>query len=309
VPSITFAAPPSGNIGTDNNPWIASGGNPLLRPFTSWNYDAAFEYYLGHTSFFSITGFHHSVDGFIQTNTFRFTDATHGVVQVTGPVNTGKGQISGIEFQGQTFFDFDGLPDWARGFGVQANVTYIKAKTQQFNGTSTNGIPNLSYFPITDQFNGVSKWNYNLVAMYERYGLSARLSYNGRSSFAASRQYRGDDLYLETAHPAGRLDLSLTYNVNDDWSLFGDWTNITRKTFRQTLSSARAGASRAEYVRYLRYDESTLSLGVRFKFGLASHAAPVAAPVLPPPPPPVVEAPPPAPPPPPPPPVAPERGD
>jgi TonB-dependent receptor len=309
VPSITFNAPPSGGIGTDNNPWIAHGGNPFLKPFTSWNYDAAFEYYFGRTSFFSITGFHHSVNGFIQTNTFRFTDPTHGVVEVTGPVNTGKGRISGVEFQGQTFFDWGFLPDWAQGFGVQANVTYIKARTQQFNGTSTNGIPNLSFFPITDQFNGVSKWNYNLVAMYEHYGLSARLSYNWRSSFAASRQYRGDDLYLETGHPAPRLDLSLNYNLTDNWTLFGDWTNITRKPYRQTFSSARAGAPRAEYIRYLRYDESTMSLGVRFKFGGQSRPAP--APVMAPPPP--VPPPPapveqPAPPPPPPPRPAPERG-
>jgi hypothetical protein len=146
--------------------------------------------------------------------------------------------------------------------------------------------------------------------MYERYGLSARLSYNGRSSFAATRQYRGDDLYLETAHPAGRLDLSLNYIITDNWTLFGDWTNITRKTFRQTFSSARAGAPRAEYVRYLRFDESTMSLGVRFKFGGQARpaTAPVMAPPPPPPPPAPVEAPAPQPAPPPPPPPAPERG-
>jgi iron complex outermembrane recepter protein len=256
----------------------------------------------------SLTGFHHDVDGFIQQSTFRFTDPALGVVQVTGPVNAGKGRITGLELQGQTFFDYGFLPDWARGFGVQANLTYIKAKTEQFNGTSTNGIPNLSFFPITDQLNGVSKWNYKLVGIYERYGFSARLSYSGRSKFAATRQYRGDDLYLETAHPAGRLDLSLNYNLNDSWTLFGDWTNITRRPFHQDFSSARAGAPRADYVRYLRYDESTLSAGVRFKFGGAPKAA---APLPPAPPPPVMQ--PPAPmeqpaPPPPPPPPAPERG-
>lgn len=321
VPSITFGAPPSGGTGTDENPWTAFGGNPLLKPFTSWNYDAAVEYYFAPAAFVSVTGFHHDVDGFIETNTFRFTDPTHGVVEVTGPVNAGKGKISGLELQGQTFFDFAFLPDWMRGFGVQANVTYIKAKTQQFNGTFTNGIPNLSFFPITDELNGVSKWNYNLVAMYERYGLSARLSYSGRSSFVAQHTYRdanpgfpgGSDLFIETAHPAGRLDLSLNYQLTDNWTLFGDWTNITRDPFRQDFSSARSGAPRAEYVRYLRYDESTLSAGVRFKFGgnkrpaaPASVYVPPPAPP-PPPPPPVVEQP--APPPPPPPPAPTERGE
>jgi iron complex outermembrane receptor protein len=319
VPSITFDAPPSGGAtGTQSDPWTAHGGNPFLKPFTSWNYDAAAEFYFGRTSFASITAFHHSINGFIQTNTFRFTDPTRGVVQVTAPTNTGSGHINGVELQGQTFFDWGGLPDWMSGFGVQANATYLDAKTAQFNGTFTNGIPNLSPQPITDQTFGVSKWNWNLVAMYEKYGLSARLSYNRRSSYRAQNTYRniGDptfnDQFIEIAHPAPRLDLSLNYTVNNTFTIFGDWTNITRTPFRQDFTSGRGGLTPAQYVRYLRYDESTLSLGLRIKFGGQAHAVP---PPPPPPPPPSPEvqqpAPPPPPPPapPPPPPAAPERGE
>ena len=101
--------------------------------------------------------------------------------------------------------------------------TYLDAKVQQDNGQG-----GLAYLPITDQLNGVSRWNYNLVGMYERDGFSARLTYSGRSSFAATRQYRGDDIYTETAHPAGRLDLSLNLNMFSNLTVFGDWTNITR---------------------------------------------------------------------------------
>jgi hypothetical protein len=140
-----------------------------------------------------------------------------------------------------------------------------------------------------DQLNGVSKWNYNLVGIYERYGLSARLTYNGRSSFRATRQFRGDDIYTETAHPAGRLDLSLNYELSDRFTLFGDWTNITRKTFRQDFTSARNGAPEAEFVRYRRFDESTLSLGARFKFNTGRGERVEAAPYVAPPAPPVVE--------------------
>lgn len=257
--------PPGGGplVGTDQNPRTGRGGNPFLSPFTSWNYDASLEYYFSRAGFASLSLFHRTLNGFIQTDTYRFTDPTLGVVQISGPVNSGKGRINGAEFQFQSFFDFDWLPDWAHGFGVQANVTYLKARTQQ-----PNGVPGqLEYFPITDPFNGVSRWNYNLAAFYERGGLSTRLSFNGRSSFAVTRQYRGDDIYTETAHPADRLDLSINYNVMRNLTIFGDWTNITRSPFRQDFSSARAGAPRAEYVRYLRYDESTLSLGIRFNFG------------------------------------------
>lgn len=261
-PALVLGAPPPGGVGTASAPFRARGGNPFLRPFTSLNFDAAAEFYFARTGFASVTGFHRSIKGFIQQNTFRVEDPRLGIIEISGPVNTGKGRITGVELQGQAFADFESLPDWARGFGVQANLTYLDAETQQ-----PDGMDGLSYQPITDQLNGVSKWNYNLVGIYERYGLAARLTYNGRSSFRATRQLRGDDIYTEIARPADRLDLSLNYDVAEQLTVFGDWTNITRKTFRQDFTSARNGAPEAEFIRYRRYDESTLSLGVRFRFG------------------------------------------
>jgi TonB-dependent receptor len=271
-PNLQVDAPSTqpGGIGTPGNPRTGRGGNPFLRPFTSWNFDAAAEYYFARTGFVSITAFHRSVKGFIQESTFDIDTGPApggiGILRITGPVNTGKGRITGVELQGQAFADFDWVPDWARGFGVQANLTYLDAKTQQNNGAG-----GLSYQPITDQLNGVSKWNYNLVGIYERGGLAARLTYNGRSSYRATQQFRGGgpftDVYTEIAHPADRLDLSLNYDVSKQLTIFGDWTNITEKTFRQDFTSGRNGAPLAEYIRYRRYDESTLSLGIRFRFG------------------------------------------
>lgn len=260
-PALVLGAPPPGGVGTPSDPFRASGGNPFLDPFTSWNFDLAAEYFFSPSGFVSLTGFHRRIDGFIQQNTFRVTDPTLGVIEISGPVNTGKGRITGFELQGQFFADFDNWPDWARGFGMQGNITYLDAETQQPDGRG-----GLTYQPITDQLNGVSKWNYNIVGIYERYGLSARLSYNDRSSYRATQQFRGDDIYTETARPAGRLDLSLSYALSEQFSLFADWTNITKKTFRQDFNSARNGAPDAEFIRYLRYDESTMSLGARFNF-------------------------------------------
>jgi TonB-dependent receptor len=258
-------------VGTPSNPYRGRGGNPFLEPFTSWNYDVAAEFYLGSTTFVSATAFHRDIDGFIQQSTFRFDDAQLGVIEITGPVNTGAGRISGVELQGQAFADFDRLPEWARGFGIQANLTYLDAETEQPSGP---GNAPLTFQPITDQLNGVSKWHYNLIGIYERYGFAARLTYNGRSEFRATRQYRtgGDfgefnDTYTEWAQPADRLDLSLNYDLNEAFTIFGDWTNITEEPFQQDFTSARNGAPEAEFVRYKRYDESTVSLGFRFRFG------------------------------------------
>lgn len=263
-PALVLAQAPQtpDGLGTPDQPRIGFGGNPFLSPFTSWNFDAAVEYYFTPSGFISLSGFHREVDGFFQSGNVDLEDTPVGYLRIFAPVNAGKGRITGVELQGQAFADFDSLPDWAQGFGVQVNVTYIDGKVEQPDGAG-----GFSLQPITDQLNGVSKWNANIVGIYERYGASVRLSYNDRSSFRATQQFRGDDIYTENARPAGRLDLSLSYNINDDFAIFGDWTNITREQFRQDFTSARNGEPEAEFIRYLRDDESTVSLGVRFRFG------------------------------------------
>ena len=104
--------------------------------------------------------------------------------------------------------------------------------------------------------------------MYEGGPLSARVSYNKRGNYLDRRDQRGDEeggFYREIANPPGRLDLSLNYNVFENATLFFDWTNILEDPFRVNFSSARAGAPRAEYVRFLRFEETTFSLGVRVR--------------------------------------------
>ena len=255
---ITFGAPPASGKGTDADPYGGGGGNPYLQPFSSVNYDASLEYYFSHTGFASLAVFHRDLDKFIINSTARFTDPNLGVVEINGPINSQKGRITGAEAQGQIFLDMFNLPDWTKGIGAQASLTYVDFALQQ-----TNASGGLSYQPYYDQLNGVSRWNYNIVGIYERGPVSARLTYNWRSKFPASYQNRGDDIYIETGHPAGRLDLSLQYRFLGDDSVFFDWTNITHTPFSQDESSARGGAPRAQFVRYLRYDESVLSLGVR----------------------------------------------
>jgi TonB-dependent receptor len=237
-----------------------SGGNPNLQPFTSDNYDAAVEYYFSRTGFVSVTGFRRDLFGFIQNRTQDLVDPLLGPIRITQPVNAGAGRIMGVEAQIQTFFDFAGLPDWASGFGVQANFTYLDTEIDS------------EVFPlgtfVKDRIIGVSDYTYNLVGLYERAGMSARLTYNGRSSFLDRRDLRnfaGGDLYLEEAYPAARLDFSLNYDVLENATIFFDWTNILQEPFRVDLSSARAGAPRAEYPRFNRYEETTFSLGLRFR--------------------------------------------
>ena len=230
-------------------------GNPNLRPFTSNNYDASLEWYFTRTGFVSAAVFRRDLNGFIQNREFRFTDPALGAVRITTPLNTGRGRIDGIEVQGQTFFDF--LPAPFDGLGIQANYTLMDAKTDFFD----TGVA------VRDRILGVSRWSYLLTGLYEKGPVSARLSYFKRSSSDDSRQYRSDDFYKQYDNYPGRLDASVNLNFHPRATLFADWTNILARPFTRYLSSARNGAPRAEFVNLYRYEETTFSVGLRFRIG------------------------------------------
>jgi TonB-dependent receptor len=256
-----------------------STGNPFLRPFTSNNYDFSAEYYFSRTGLAALALFRKDLNGFIQPNTVEYEDPELGPLRITGPVNTRSGRIQGFEAQFSTFFEWDWVPEFARNFGFQANYTYLDGETEFVNPHTGETERGVIVFPEADpatDLGGLSKHTVNLVGMYEGGGFSARLSYNLRGEFLDRRDFRGPggpqnasnrdrDVYLEFGEPAPRLDLSTSYTVNDNLTVFFDWTNILEKPLETYLSSARNGEPRADYIRFLRYEETTFSLGVRVR--------------------------------------------
>jgi TonB-dependent receptor len=249
-------------------------GNPFLEPFTSDNYDASIEYYFSRTGLAALAIFRKDLDGFIQPNTVEFEDPVLGPLRITGPVNTRKGRIDGLEAQFSTFFEWEWVPAFARNFGFQANYTYLDGETEFFNPFTGQFESGTIVFPDDPppDLGGLSKHTYNLVGMYEGGGFTARLSYNRRGKFLDRRDFRGPandpnnpdrDLYIEVGKPAPRLDLSTSYTINDNFTIFFDWTNILEKPLKTFLESGRNGADRAEYIRFLRYEETTYSFGIR----------------------------------------------
>ena len=328
-PALVLGTPPCFDPSLPNCIISGSGGNPFLDPLRSNNYDASLEYYFSQTGFASIAAFRRDMKGFIVNRTFLYPqpDENTGLpIEITGPVNTNKGRIKGFEAQVSTFFDWDFMPQWARGFGAQANVTYIDAKARLplFCPAFLDPcVPTPPFDPnatvINERIPDVSKWTYNLVAMYERGPLTARLSYNHRSNYpegalSQRREGPGDAPINFTlqgrGRSSGRLDWSSSYILNDNFTLFFDWTNILNIPFRSDIVRVdynnAAATNREVFPMVVRYNESVMSGGVRFRFGGPKRAAaPAPEYVAPPPPPPAVEPPPvveqPAPPPPPPP--------
>jgi iron complex outermembrane receptor protein len=196
----------------------ASGGNPQLQPFTAQNLDAALEYYFSPTGMVSATAFRHNFDGYIMNRVVAET--FQGIsYQTTRPFNTDKGHLQGVEMAYQQFFDK--LPGWMSGLGLQANATYTEG------GVTSSTNPGLE----GRDFAGLSKYSYNIVGLYEKGGISARLAYNWRSKFV---QVYGDrpgnagsaparDLI---AAPLSSLDGSISYKFTPNLSLNLTGTNL-----------------------------------------------------------------------------------
>jgi len=190
----------------------ASGGNPDLKPFTARNYDGSLEYYFSSSGMASLALFRHEFKGYIMNKVVKET--FNGVAyDTTRPFNTDDGHLQGAEVSYRSFFDK--LPGWLGGFGVETNATYTQGETSSSSNSALNGKP----------FAGMSKWSYNVVALYEKYGISGRLAYNWRSKFTQVYNDTGDGKDL-IASPMSSLDGSLGYKINENTSVTLTGTNL-----------------------------------------------------------------------------------
>jgi iron complex outermembrane recepter protein len=279
-PALRLDPPPGCVPGATDCVRRGSGGNPFLDPLESDNYDASIEYYFSRTGFASVGVFRRDMTGFIANRAFQFPepDPETGLpLVISGPVNTREARIQGFEAQVTGFFDF--LPGFWSRFGAQANVTYIDAEaefgffcpnTPGADCTARPGAPNAVTLrtPIPD----VSKWTYNLVGMYEDDRLTVRLAYNHRSSFPEADRAERDGFFTlqGRGNPVSRLDWSSSFKLTDNFTVFFDWTNILGDPFKSDIVRVNyPGGVPSDpeiFPMVVRFEESTLSGGVRFRF-------------------------------------------
>jgi TonB-dependent receptor len=184
----------------------SNSGNVKLRPLKADSFDLALEYYPRNGQSVTATLFYKDVKDIVYkgsyTRTYESVGGNPQVFTITGPRNAARAWVHGIELSGQTYldhFDFlkDKLPDWAKGFGVSANYTYIGSSQKFYRdarvqycpadatitsdavrlyGCDTNGLP------FGDQpLAGLTKNSANAALRYDRDGFSARLAYNWNS--------------------------------------------------------------------------------------------------------------------------------
>ncbi|MCB9961306.1 MAG: TonB-dependent receptor [Hyphomonas sp.] len=129
---------------------------------------------------------------------------------VSQPINNREGNIDGLEFAWQHFFG-------DTGFGFQANYTLVNGDVELDPASD----PSENQFALV----GLSD-TANLTAIYEKYGWSARLSYNWRDTFLSATNQTGDrsGIYVEDY---GQYDLSVSYDLTDRLSLSFEGINLT----------------------------------------------------------------------------------
>ena len=110
---------------------------------------------------------------------------------------------------------FDFLPAPFDGFGAQANYTYV-------DSSAPSPIPGQSV-PLEN----LSENSYNLIALYDRGPLSARLAYNWRDKYVSATS--GDAANRPLVVKAmGQLDASIGYDVSSALTIGLDAQNLTR---------------------------------------------------------------------------------
>jgi TonB-dependent receptor len=226
-------------------------GNPNLKPWLATNYDLSLEYYLGNASSLSLAWFYIDVDSFIESGSIQMElPDQDGVVRRSVPVSTSVqgsgGVLKGVEAGAKLAFS-DFLDGPLQDFGIDINYTYSPSSSgnQDLNGED---------LPFQDNSEDVL----NLVGWYEAGPFQARLAYNFRSERVAGfNQTWGEGTLWQDS--TAYVDLSASYAINDNVSLFMNASNITGEKESYYLEYKDQFAYQYEY-------EARYTLGVRATF-------------------------------------------
>ncbi|WP_081855696.1 TonB-dependent receptor [Sphingomonas sp. UNC305MFCol5.2] len=203
----------------------ADGGNPLLQPYLSDNFDAAAEWYYQRNSYASVNFFLKNVSNFIVQGTQRqtingVTDPSTGQAaqfSVSQRVNGPDATVRGVELALQhTFGD--------SGFGFIANGTFVETnKPYDRNDISQSG------FAVTGLANSA-----NFVGFFDKYGFEFRAALNWRDEYLLqfgqvqnTGAFGAEPTFVNAST---QIDLSASYQITKNINVFGEALNITNET-------------------------------------------------------------------------------
>ncbi len=208
--------------------FTGTAGNPYLKPTRSNQFDASLEWYFGATRSNSLTlaVFYKAISDYIFAGTSQQTYTSNGqtlTFDVTQQTNGSHGKIKGFELAYTQFFDM--LPGPLSGLGFQGNFTFVDSsggKNTAVNVFDANQVTNAG---VSLPLEGLSRTSYNVAAIYEKYGISARLAYNWRSHFLLTTSAANINFPV-WSEKYGQLDASILYSLNQHLKVGVQATNL-----------------------------------------------------------------------------------
>lgn len=135
---------------------------------------------------------------------------------ISEPVNNREGNIHGFEIAWTNFFG-------RSGFGFSISYTKVDGDVN----VDPYADPNVNIFALTGLGDSA-----NLTGIYEKNGLSARVSYNWRDKFLSATNQGGNRNPLFT-DSFGTLDANISFDVTRNIALSFEAVNLTSESFRQ----------------------------------------------------------------------------
>ncbi|MGI9249661.1 MAG: TonB-dependent receptor [Pseudohongiellaceae bacterium] len=163
------------------------------------------------------------------------------ILDASTPVNANGASISGWEIASQHFFG-------DTGFGVQANLTLVDGSVN-FDVADTSGAPQFALAGLGDSA--------NLVLIYEKDRIQARLAFNWRDSFLDAPNVGGNEPQFTESYQ--QVDFSVGYDLADNWQIVLEGINVTEEDIR------RYGRSEAQF-RNLEILGARYALSTRYVF-------------------------------------------
>ncbi|MCP5530209.1 MAG: TonB-dependent receptor [Opitutaceae bacterium] len=225
-------------------------GNPTLSPYESVNFDVSLEYYLESGGLLSIAAFRKEIDNPIYRLNYTQRNTTYNGValerlDVTSLRNAESGRVTGVELTAQVpFSTFLGKGVLA-GFGIDANASFISSSAEVFDRPDE-----LPFFRQPDLI-------YNAGLYYQGYGWTFRAAYNYQAeSIRELGNNAGTDFWSGDRYS---LDLQLAYNINDRFSVYANWKNVTDQPTEIYFGDKNR-------IRVAEFFGSDVRVGVRFNF-------------------------------------------
>ncbi len=234
-PALGSVTPGISGINLVGTPSVTSG-NPKLDPIRAKAYDLGLEWYFEEGALLSGAIFYKDIDSYVQTLVQQMpyidsglplslligsTVAPTDLVNFTLPVNTKGGPVKGFEINYQQPFRF--LPGKWSNMGMLLNYTHVESEIDYV--TSAAGTTP----PVTNDLVNLSPNAWNATLYYEADGLSIRTSAAYRDAYLtavpASNAYPVQD--AEGTNSALFVDLSASYNINDNFTVSFEALNLT----------------------------------------------------------------------------------